>query len=240
MKFPITKYGLPQVIIFPLAIITIMIVLFLVFTPAPWLIPVEAFLLIILIWLLSFFRDPARKIISDESILYSPADAQITEISLEETEGNRETEILGKKILKISMFLSVFNVHVNRLPCTIKILDIKYKKGKFLNAMSLDASKLNESNDVLMERVSAPNDKIIVRQITGAIARRIVCKLIPGTQYSQGYTYGMMKFGSRSDIYLNPGEGSIENGFSKLEICVKKGDKVRGGLTPIIRYKTPS
>ena len=230
MRIPLTRYGLPQVLIFPLVLLALMAALFIAFGAAIWLIPVEAFLFIVLCWLLSFFRDPRRKIVQDEAILYSPADATITEIAVV------EHDELGGKTLKISMFLSVFNVHVNRLPCSARIDKVVYKKGQFKNAMSPEASRDNESNDVYMTRLSEPKDKLLVRQITGAVARRIVCEAKENSEYRQGETYGMMKFGSRAELYLPAGEGSFEKGFDRFELCVKIGDPVRAGITPLVRY----
>ena len=143
MHIPLTRYGLPQVVIFPVLICTLMVVLFVVFRPAFWLIPAEAILFLVLIWMLSFFRDPLRTVIPDEMILYSPADATITDID------EMEHDELGKT-LRIGMFLSIFNVHVNRMPCSVRIEKVTYKRGKFLNAMSPEAYKANEANDTLV------------------------------------------------------------------------------------------
>ena len=229
MCIPLTRYGLPQVLIYPLIVIALMSALYIAFRNAPWLIPIEVFLFIILCWLLSFFRDPQRVIVQDEAILYSPADATITEITV------IEHDELGGKALKISMFLSIFNVHVNRLPCSARIDRIVYRKGQFKNAMSPDASRVNESNDVYMTRLSEPKDRLLVRQITGAVARRIACEAKENFEYRQGDTYGMMKFGSRAELYLPAGEGSLEQG-GKFKLCVKIGDPVRAGITPLVRY----
>ena len=230
MRIPLTRYGLPQVLIFPLITLALMAAFFIVFGPALWLIPVEAALLLIFCWLLSFFRDPRRDIVQDEALLYSPADATITEITVV------DREELGGKALKISMFLSIFNVHVNRLPCSVRIDKVVYKKGQFRNAMSPDASRVNESNDVYMTRLCEPKDSLLVRQITGAVARRIVCEVKENSEYRQGETYGMMKFGSRAELYLPAGKGNMKQGFEKFELCVKTGDPVRAGLSPLVRY----
>ena len=223
MRIPLTRYGLPQVAVFPLIILAIMLVLFIFFRPALWLIPVEIVLFIILCWILSFFRDPARSIVPDEKILYSPADATITDIN------EVNDSALGVKALKIGMFLSVFNVHINRLPCSARIEKVTYKKGRFKNAMAADSGKINESNDVLMQRLEEPKERLLVRQITGAVARHIVCEAKEGSEYRQGETFGMMKFGSRAELYLPQGE--------HFELLVKIGDKVRAGLSPLVRYR---
>ena len=199
-----------------------MIVLFLIFRTRCWIIPVEIVLMLVFIWMLSFFRDPLRTIVPDESIIYSPADGTITDIV-------EVDETLETKALRIGMFLSVFNVHINRAPCSVQIDKVTYKKGKFINAMSPESGRINESNDVLMTRLSEPKDKLLVRQVSGAIARHIVCEARENQKYSQGQPFGMIKFGSRTELYLPAG--------NHFEVKVKIGDKVNAGITPLVRYK---
>ena len=227
MRIPLTKYGLPQVAVFPIVVFITMLSLFVAFSPALWLIPVQALLFAVLVWAFSFFRDPVRVIVPDENVLYSPADGTITDID------EVEDSALGTKALRIGMFLSVFNVHVNRAPCSVRIDKVVYKKGKFINAMSAEASRVNESNDTLMTRLAEPKDRLLVRQISGAIARHIVCEAKEGSEYRQGETFGMIKFGSRAELYLPAGNG---DGTLKYEVAVKIGDPVRAGLSPLVRY----
>jgi len=227
MHTPFTRYGLPQLVIYPLVVFIVMVILFVLFRPGRWLIPAELVLFLVFLWMLSFFRDPARVIVRDENVLYSPADGTITDIEL--VEGTE----LGPKALRIGMFLSIFSVHINRAPCSVRIEKLSYKKGQFKNAMSPESSRVNESNDILMVRLAAPNDKLLVRQISGAIARHIVCEARENSEYSQGESFGMIKFGSRTELYLP----AIEDGERvKYEVSVKIGDPVRAGLTPLIRY----
>jgi len=223
MRIPLTRFGLPQVAVYPLLVLVLMAVLFFVFRSGRWIIPLEVILLLVFIWMLSFFRDPSRNIVIDEAILYSPADGTITDISVV------EDSALGQKALRIGMFLSVFNVHINRAPCSVRIESITYKKGQFKNAMSGESSRINESNDILMVRKSAPEDKLLVRQISGAIARHIVCEAEGGAEYRQGEAFGMIKFGSRTELYLPVAD--------HYEVTVKIGDKVRAALSPLVRYK---
>ncbi|MDR0497768.1 MAG: phosphatidylserine decarboxylase [Treponema sp.] len=223
MHFPLTRYGLPQVVIFPLIVCILMVALFVVFRSVRWIFPVEAVLFLVLLWMFSFFRDPARVISYDEAVLLSPADGTITDISLV------DDSALGTRAMRIGMFLSVFSVHVNRAPCSVRIETTSYKKGQFKNAMSPESSKINESNDILMVRLDEPKDRLLVRQISGAIARHIVCEAQDGAEYRQGDKFGMIKFGSRTELYLPEGD--------HYEITVKIGDPVRAGLTPLIRYK---
>jgi phosphatidylserine decarboxylase len=224
MHIPVTRYGLPQVLIYPLIILAVMAAL-LVFLPCgTLLIAAEAVLFMVFVWALMFFRDPKREIHMDSRMLLSPADGTITDIS--------ETEVpeLGGKALRIGMFLSIFNVHINRSPCAAVIEAVNYKKGKFKYAMDAEAGRVNESNDVLMTRLEEPRDKLLVRQVSGAIARRIVCEAKPGTRYAQGETFGMIKFGSRTELYLPYKE-------SGYDITVKIGDRVNAGLSPLVIYK---
>ena len=223
MHIPLTKYGLPQVVIYPLLVLAVMVFCFCFLKTKPAvLFAVEIVLFLIFIWMLAFFRDPLRNINIDEKILLSPADGTITDIVVV------DDSALGVKSLRIGMFLSVFNVHINRVPCSVRIESVVYRKGKFVNAMSGEASKVNESNDILMVRLHEPKEKLLVRQITGAIARHIVCKAAGNEEFSQGQQFGMIKFGSRTELYLPAGD--------HFEVTVKIGDKVQAGLTPIVRY----
>ena len=223
MRIPLTRYGLPQVVIYPLLTLVIMITLFFVVGPSLWLIALEVLLFFVFLWMLSFFRDPSRKITCDEKILFSPADGTITDIDVV---GDSD---LCEKALRIGMFLSVFNVHVNRTPCSVRVEKVAYKKGKFKNAMSPESSKVNESNAVIMRRSAEPKDRILLRQISGAVARHIVCEAVEGGEYRQGEKFGMIKFGSRAELYIPEG--------NHYEVAVKIGDAVRAGLTPLVRYK---
>jgi phosphatidylserine decarboxylase len=224
MRIPITRYGLPQVAVFP-AVITALMAAFFVFFPRNGLLAAaEIILFLILVWALMFFRHPQRVISHDEYTLLSPADGTITEIS------ETESPELGGKALRIGLFLSIFNVHINRIPCSVRIESVNYKKGKFKNAMSGESGKTNESNSIVMTRLSEPGDKIMVRQVSGAIARRIVCEASPGREYTQGAVFGMIKFGSRTELLIPLREGGYD-------ISVKIGDKVNAGLSPLIVYR---
>ena len=227
MKIPLTKYGLPQVAVFPAIILLIMAVVAF-FGPAmfvSWIVQtVLAIFLVVLIWVLSFFRDPARIPPDDPNLLISPADGKVTDIDIIEHD-----DITGKKTVRIGIFLSVFNVHINRMPCPARIEKITYKKGHFKNAMNPESSRVNESNEVLIKRLNQPADNLFLRQISGAIARRIVCKASIGEDFCGGQQFGMIKFGSRTELLL-PARDDIE-------ISTKIGDKVKAGITILARYK---
>jgi phosphatidylserine decarboxylase len=223
-RIPLTGYGLPQVLVFPALAAACMAALFFIFYPAPWLIPLEALLFLVLVWMLSFFRNPARKITMDESVLLSPADGRVTDISVVD---NSE---LGKA-LRIGIFLSIFNVHLNRSPCSVRVEKITYTRGMFKDARSPDSTRLNESNALLMTRLAEPRSRLLVRQISGAIARHIVCGAKETDSLRQGELFGMIKFGSRTELYIPAAEAE------KYEVAVRIGDPVRAGLTPLIRYQ---
>ena len=212
----ITKYGLPQVVLYPGLIIICMATLAVFFYPTGWLLPVESVLLLLAVWVVLFFRDPPRRIIADENILYAPCDGTVTEINTSGVE------------IRISMFLSLFNVHINRVPCSCEAIDIVYKKGEFRDARDPESARLNESNTLSLARISEPREAITVRQVSGAVARRIVCDVKEGSTLHQGERFGMIKFGSRTELI-------IPNGANR-ELCVELGDKVKAGLTPLIRY----
>jgi phosphatidylserine decarboxylase len=171
-----------------------------------------------------FFRDPARRSPADVNLLLAPADGRITEIETAD-----QTSFIGGPALRIGIFLSIFDVHINRAPCNVRIEKITYKKGKYLNAMDPQSGRINESNELDLIRTDIPKDRLIVRQISGAIARRIVCEAAEGRQLSGGERFGMIKFGSRTELYLPVRENA--------KCLVKTGDKVKAGLTPLIKYE---
>ena len=153
--------------------------------------------IIINVWVYYFFRDPDRVIIDDENYLVSPADGEV--IKVEETDGPKELNLQDKKFNKISIFMNVFDCHVNRTPCAGKVEEIFYKPGKFVNASLDKASEDNERNYYKIKDNS--NNEIVVVQIAGLIARRIVCETNKDQTLAQGERIGMIRFGSRVDIY---------------------------------------
>lgn len=208
----------------PILVLLAMIVL----VPAPvpkWLVAsIEVFLGVVLIWVLSFFRDPYRKIPNDSDFLLAPADGRITDI-----ETVQEDDFIKGSALRIGIFLSIFDVHINRAPCNATVEKIFYKEGHYKDARDPQAGRLNESNDLYLVRTDEPNDRLIVRQISGAIARRIVCSVGQGQKLSGGQKFGMIKFGSRTELYLPIRED--------VKCLVRTGDKVKAGLTPVVRYE---
>jgi len=234
MRIPLTKYGWPQVVIFPAAIIAIMIAVALGTRAVlqSWaIISIEVLLAAILIWILCFFRDPERNCPSDSNLLFAPADGRITDIETidEPPAFLAEQEGQSTGALRIGIFLSIFNTHINRAPCNVKVEKITYKKGKYKNALNPQSARVNESNDLWLTRTDNPQDRLIVRQISGAIARRIVCDTAEGQQLTGGEKFGMLKFGSRTELYVPLRENA--------KCMVKKGDKVKAGLTTLIKYE---
>jgi len=154
--------------------------------------------LVLTIWVYYFFRDPERISINDDNYLVSPADGLILDVS--EIAGPKELRLENKQFKKISIFMNVFDCHVNRSPCSGKISEILYKPGKFLNASLDKASEDNERNYYNITDKNGEN--IIVVQIAGLIARRIVCETSENEELNQGDRIGMIRFGSRVDIYF--------------------------------------
>ena len=156
-------------------------------------------MLLITAWVYYFFRDPERISINDNSFIVSPADGLITDIS--DINGPEELGLETKKFTRISIFMNVFNCHVNRTPVEGKVEEIFYKPGKFFNASLDKASKENERN--YYKILSTNGEEIIIVQIAGLIARRIVCEVSKDQNLKQGERIGMIRFGSRVDIFFN-------------------------------------
>ncbi len=227
MQIPLTKYGWPQVVIFPAVVLAAMVVWLLagkVFLPLWAIVPIETLLAIVMIWGLAFFRDPHRTAPADSNLLLAPADGKITDIKIVD-----ENDFIGAKALRIGIFLSIFDAHINRAPCNVKVEKITYKQGKYKNAKNPQSGRVNESNDLALVRTDSPKERLIVRQISGAIARRIVCQTSQGQKLTGGEKFGMIKFGSRTELYVPARENA--------KCLVQIGDKVKAGLTPLVKYE---
>ena len=172
--------------------------------------------LVLTIWVYYFFRDPERISINDDNYLTSPADGEV--LMVHEVNGPKELNLENKKFTKISIFMNVFDCHVNRSPCEGKISEILYKPGKFLNASLDKASEDNERN--YYKIVNNQGEEVIVVQIAGLIARRIVCESNKDQHLQQGERIGMIRFGSRADVY-----------FENYGTLVKVGQKTIAGET---------
>jgi len=226
MKISLTKYGMPQVVVFPLVILLLMtaaVLPGLALFPAGAVIAIELVLLGLMAFIMAFFRDPHRIVPADANLILAPADGRITDI---ETVSHPD---IDGQVLRIGIFLSVFDVHINRMPCAARVERTTYKKGMFKNAMSPDSANVNECNDILAGQLGYPQDKMVIRQISGAIARRIVCFAEDGQEFTGGERFGMIKFGSRTELYLP----------QRVELirCAEIGDKVKAGVTTLARYE---
>jgi phosphatidylserine decarboxylase len=181
-----------------------------------WLAIVPVLLALFFLW---FFRDPERAIPSDPDLVVSPADGKVTAISDFHFDGHART--------RISIFLNVFNVHVNRSPIAGVIREVQYQKGKFGNAMGATSSEANEQNIVTVE---GNGHTVVFKQIAGLLARRIVFTKKVGDRVERGERIGLIKFASRVDIIL----------AQQAELNVKLGDQVVGGRTVIARFAEPA
>ena len=171
--------------------------------------------ILITVWVYYFFRDPERFPLNDDSYLVSPADGLITDIS--ERSGPEELRLENTTYTKVSVFMNVFNCHVNRIPTSGKVEEIYYKPGKFLNASLDKASEENERN-YFKVKSTQNNEEIIIVQIAGLVARRIVCEVEQGQELKQGDRIGMIRFGSRVDLY-----------FKNKKVLAKLGQNVTAG-----------
>ena len=176
--------------------------------------------LILTIWCYYFFRNPERIPIGDDNYLTSPADGVVLQVL--ETDGPKELSLENKKFKKVSIFMNVFDCHVNRAPCSGKIEDIVYKPGKFINASLDKASEDNERN--YYKIINSFGEEIIIVQIAGLIARRIVTETSIDEELQQGSRIGMIRFGSRADLY-----------FENYEPLVKVNQKTIAGETLIAK-----
>ena len=200
MRIPIAREGYPFILIALFCIIVV------------WLAGLEwlEFLFVPLgIFVVAFFRDPERNIPGDAGSITSPADGKVIKVEL-----IRDEKFLKADVLRICIFMNVFNVHVNRAVASGKVVDVIYNPGKFFNASLDKASMHNEQNAVIMEEGGR---RFAFNQIAGLIARRIVCYAKPGMRYEKGQRFGLIRFGSRVDVYLPAG----------CSPSVKVGEKVR-------------
>ncbi len=183
-----------------------------------WLAIGPAVLLFLIVY---FFRDPPRRIPTDAGVIVAPADGKVVDITPLEN-----YEFIGGPAVRIGIFLSIFNVHINRAPCDGKAVETFYKPGEFLNAMRPDSATRNESMWIGFESPESPPRRFAVRQISGMFARRIVCMLAPGQPVTRGEKFGMIKLGSRTELILPAG----------VEITVRLGDKIHAGSDVVARW----
>ncbi|HEY7116669.1 MAG TPA: phosphatidylserine decarboxylase [Tepidisphaeraceae bacterium] len=210
MRF--TSHGTWEIIIGTLVLIAAGVGLYFLW----W--PLSLLVLPVLVWLFAFFRDPQRPITSDARAMVSPADGLVSDV----TDLAACDLVGGGPAVRIGIFLSVFNVHVNRAPCDGVVTAVNYRKGRFINALAhAQASADNESNTIILQEPGSSEIACAVKQIVGLIARRIICTARVGAAVGRGDRIGMIKFGSRTELYIP----------RRLEpkVLVQVGAKVRGG-----------
>jgi len=205
LRIPVAKEG--AIFILPLAALSLILWIL-------WFTASAGFFSLLTLFVVFFFRDPERSIPPGEKAVLAPADGKIIKV-----EPCWEEYLLKGPTLKVSIFMSLFNVHVNRIPLTGRIIDSSYQTGKFIRANLDKASTMNEQNALLME---APDGtRLLFVQIAGLIARRIVCWIKKGDVVERGCRFGMIRFGSRVDVYLP----------ANTRLQAQIGQKVLGGQT---------
>jgi phosphatidylserine decarboxylase len=216
---PVTKFGIGLVVTSWIIFVIILILAYLLRNPV--LLVLVIITGVFSIFNLFFFRDPERKIPSDPNVIISPADGKIIQIA-----EIIENEFFQTQVRRVSIFLSIIDVHVNRVPVTGKVEYFRYHKGSFVPAFKDKASEENEQTEIGI--IDSGGRKIMFTQIAGIIARRIVCTLREGRQVKAGERMGMIRYGSRVDVYFNRNE---------VDLKIHIGDKVKGGETILGVFK---
>jgi phosphatidylserine decarboxylase len=213
MVLPVARYGWGEVLAAAAGLILLSVALY---VSVPWAAPLP---FLLLAFFIHFFRDPERRIPTEPGAIVAPADGTVSDVGICE-----ESRFIQGESLRIGIFLSVFDVHVNRSPVDGRVAYLDYRRGRFLNALRFEAcSRENECNTVGLMTEAVPGGRVLVRQIAGALAQRIVCACRLGEPLARGQRFGMIKFGSRTELFLSRP--------NSLEIRVKVGDHVKGGET---------
>jgi phosphatidylserine decarboxylase len=217
-RIPFARWGLAelQIMGWPLLTATAALV-----SVRWYLAPLTAVPLFLVVY---FFRDPARTVPQGEGTLVSPADGKVVEV----TSLDRD-EFIGEPAVRIAIFLSLFNVHVNRAPCAAHVIKLRYSPGRFISALNPQCAIENEAMWIGLEEDAAPHRRLAVRQVAGQVARRIVCDLRPGQTVERGEKFGMIKLGSRTELILSA---------AGLQVDVRVGQHVKGGCDVLATYVT--
>jgi phosphatidylserine decarboxylase len=217
----VTRHGAREMLIGAVVLAVVAVGLGYVFWPLALLV------IPVLVWLFAFFRDPEREIPVEQDVMVSPADGTVSDIS-----DLPHDELLGGPAVRVGIFLSVFNVHINRSPCDGRVLEAYYKKGKFINAMRHQlASDENESNTIVMGEPTTGKPIAVVKQIVGLIARRIIFSAEKGQLLRRGERIGMIKFGSRTELTVPK--------WMEPQVKVTVGQTVRGAADVIFKLGKP-
>ncbi len=216
-RLPFARWGLAELLLMggPLLAVTLVLGYFSWYLALP-----SAVALGLVVY---FFRDPPRRVPTQPGLMVSPADGKIAEITRLDHD-----EFIGGPAVRIGIFLSIFNVHINRAASESRIIALRYNPGAFLNALKPESAIKNENTWIGFEEEAAPHRRVIVRQISGAIARRIVCNLRPGEVVARGHKFGMIKLGSRTELVVPD--------TKDLQIEVTVGQRVKAGRTVMVRY----
>jgi phosphatidylserine decarboxylase len=218
-SLPFARWGLAELQLMGWPLLAAAVLLLWLGAPWNWLAVVPAIMLGLVVY---FFRDPHREVPQGLNQIVSPADGAIAEITELE-----HYEFFDGPAVRIGIFLSIFNVHVNRAPRAARVLDMHYKPGEFLNAMNPESALRNEFLWIGLEDLQRPGARLAVRAISGLIARRIVCVLRPGREVRRGEKFGMIKLGSRTELILPRDAVSVN---------VAVGDKVKAGASVLAEY----
>jgi len=216
-RLPFARWGLAELQLIGGPLLALTLVLGHYYWPAAW---IPAIPLALVVW---FFRDPTRRIPQAPGVLVAPADGKV--VSIDRLEHD---EFIGGPAVRIGIFLSIFNVHLNRAPCDARAVALRYQPGKFLNALNPDSALENENLWIGLEQTEPAGRRMVVRPIAGAIARRIVCPLRTGDRLRRGEKLGMIKLGSRTELIVPETED--------LYIEVRLGQRVKAGSTIMARY----
>ncbi|MEX0713720.1 MAG: phosphatidylserine decarboxylase [Pirellulales bacterium] len=217
-RLPFARWGLAELGLIGLPLLATTLAL-----AVSWwyLAPLPAVLLVLVVW---FFRDPPRRVPQDPGLVVAPADGLVSEVTPLEHD-----EFIGGPAVRIGIFLSIFNVHLNRAPCRSRVVRLRYHPGRFLNAMNPESALSNENLWIGLEEESPPHRRLAVRQIAGLFARRIVCSLRPGEVIERGHKFGMIKLGSRTELILPA---------ARLQVETQPGQRVKAGATVVARFPT--
>jgi phosphatidylserine decarboxylase len=216
-RLPFARWGLAELQLMGYPLLAL-VALAAWFQPALAIAPAVLFLFVL--W---FFRDPPRRVPQEPGLLVSPADGRVAEVTR-----LAHDEFIGGPAVRVGIFLSIFNVHINRAPEASRVIRLQYAPGLFLNALNPDSSIRNENLWIGLEQDAAPYRRFVVRQIAGLLARRIVCELRSGEHVARGRKFGMIKLGSRTELIF-PDEPGVR-------VCVRLGEKVKGGSTKLADY----
>ncbi len=217
-RLPFARWGLAELFLMGLPLLALTVLL--ACTPYWYAAVVPGVPLCLVVY---FFRDPHRRVPEGPGLLVAPADGKVVEITK-----LAHDDFIGGPAVRIGIFLSIFNVHLNRAPAASRVIALKYSPGGFLNALNPESAIKNENTWIGLEEDAPPHRRMIVRQISGAIARRIVCDLRPGESLERGGKIGMIKLGSRTELILP----DVED----LAIEVKIGQKIKAGETIMARW----